>query len=481
MGAKPVLAIAPVLPVEASATAPAWYSYIAMLAIDTAALSAVYWLAVIGRYVVTPGSMRFYVELFPGISLFVLAFFIQGLYPGLLLHPADEIRRLFYCVTSVLLLFVCTTFLWHNAEWYSRSIVLITWTLGAPAVLLARYVARHFLARSGWWGVPAVVLGSGPVAQKVVRALTNRSLGVRITAVLDDFSIRPYSTALAPASSIRGPRSKAFPAVTADYAIVALPDTPSIELRQILRDYCRGFRHVLLVPDMPGICGLGMIARDLGGEVVFEVPQRLFHRSAGIAKRMLDVTLSVVALVAMSPLFVVLMLMIKLTTLGPALYGHTRYGRGGEVFSALKFRTMVQHGDQILAKYLQEHPEELKAWQRDHKLKNDPRVTRVGRLLRRCSLDELPQLWNVFRGQMSLVGPRPIEGAEIPKYGRGYDLYTRVLPGITGLWQVSGRNNTTYEERVTFDEYYVRNWSIWLDAYILIRTVKTVLSAEGAY
>jgi Undecaprenyl-phosphate galactose phosphotransferase WbaP len=478
MGAKPVLAPIPGLSVEATVTWPAWYSYLAMLAIDVVALSIVYWLAVIGRYFVTPGSVRFYVGLFPGISVFVLAFFSQGLYPGLLLHPAEEIRRIFYCVSVVFLLVMGTTFLWHNAAAYSRSIILITWTLGAPAVLVARYLGRYYLARSEWWGVPAVVLGSGPVAQKVIRVLKDRRLGLRITAVLDDFAIRAHNPALA---HVPGNRKHRAPAMVANYAIVALPDSPTIELRQILRDYCQGFRHVLLVPDMPGICSLGMTARDIGGDVIFEVPQRLFHRSAGIAKRALDLALSIVGLVILSPLFLVIVLTIKCSSPGSAFYGHTRHGRNGKAFKALKFRTMVENGDQLLEAYLEEHPEELKAWQRDQKLKNDPRVTRVGSLLRRCSLDELPQLWNVFRGEMSLVGPRPIVYAEIPKYGPGYDLYTRVLPGITGLWQVSGRNNTTYEERVIFDEYYVRNWSIWLDAYILIRTVKTVITAEGAY
>jgi len=479
MGAKPVLAPIPTPPAQASGPAPAWYSFIAMPAVDVAALSIIYWLAVIGRNIITPGSTRFYLELFPGISLFILAFFIQGLYPGVLLHPAEEIRRIFYCVSIVYLLVVSTTFLWHNAASYSRSIFLITWTLGSPAVLIARYAARHYLARSEWWGIPAVVLGSGPVAQKVVRALANRSLGVRVTAVWDDFSARTYNSTLAPVPSARVPHSKL--SLAGNYAIIALPDNPGVELRHMLQDYCRGFQHVILVPDMPGIGSLGMTARDVGGNVVFEVRQRLFHRSAGVAKRALDLALTIAGLVALAPLFLVLTLAIRLTSPGPAFYGHDRYGRDGRVFKALKFRTMVQDGDLIFERYLQEHSEELSAWQRNQKLKNDPRVTAIGRLLRRCSLDELPQLWNVLCGQMSLVGPRPIVSAEIPKYGRGFDLYTRVLPGITGLWQVSGRNNTTYEERVTFDEYYVRNWSIWLDAYILIRTVKTVLSAEGAY
>jgi len=142
---------------------------------------------------------------------------------------------------------------------------------------------------------------------------------------------------------------------------------------------------------------------------------------------------------------------------------------------------MVTNADRILADFLAAHPEFLMEWKRDHKLKNDPRVTSIGKWVRRYSLDELPQIINVILGQMSLVGPRPIVTAEIVKYGRGYSLYTRVQPGITGLWQVSGRNNTTYEERVALDEYYVHNWSIWLDAYILLRTIRTVITADGAY
>jgi Undecaprenyl-phosphate galactose phosphotransferase WbaP len=180
-------------------------------------------------------------------------------------------------------------------------------------------------------------------------------------------------------------------------------------------------------------------------------------------------------------LFALIALAIKLTSKGPVFYGHKRNGRHGKVFRALKFRTMVLDADRLLADYLVSHTELVPEWQRNQKLKNDPRITRVGKLLRRSSLDELPQLFNVLIGQMSLVGPRPIVNDEIVKYGRGYGLYQRVLPGLTGLWQVSGRNNTTYEERVAFDEHYVHNWSVWLDLYILVRTIKTVTTAEGAY
>jgi Undecaprenyl-phosphate galactose phosphotransferase WbaP len=462
MGAKTALAPSRVIPFVQEAVAPAWYTSLSMLAVDLTALSAVYWLAVIGRYLITPGSFRLYFELFPGMALFILAFCIQGLYPGVLLHPAEEIRRISHCVSTVFLLVLCTTFIWHTAEWYSRSIFLITWALGAPAVLLARCAGRRLLSRSAWWGVPAVVFGSGSAAQRVLRTLRNRRLGVRVTAVVPDGLSHP-------------------PASSAHYAIVAMAHNSELALQHIIQDYCSGYRHILLVPDLPGVCSLGISAREIGGEIGFDLPQRLFHRSAALVKRSLDLLLSIPALILLSPFFLLFSLAIRLTSHGPALYTQSRHGRDGKPFKALKFRTMLIHGDAILLEHFREHPDELAAWQRDQKLRYDPRVTAVGKWLRRCSLDELPQIFNVLLGHMSLVGPRPIVAAEVPKYGRGYGLYTRARPGITGLWQVSGRNNTTYEERVTLDEYYVRNWSIWLDAYILVRTVRAVLTAEGAY
>ena len=462
MGANPVLAPSPFIASNQYDTAPAWWTSVSVLLVDIVALSGIYWLAVLGRRLITPGDVRFYLEVFPGLALFVAAFAIHGLYPGVLLHPAEEIRRVFHCVSIVFLLVLCTTFLWHNAESYSRSIVMITWALGAPAVLLARKLARQRLSRYGWWGVPAVVFGSGASARRVLNALMNRELGVRVTAVVSGEFLHLPSTG------------------TAHYAILAEPPSKAA-LHYMIQDQCKGYRHVLLVPDLRGICSLGISARDIGGEIGFEVPQRLFHRSAGITKRALDLVLTLAGLFALLPVFLLIAAAIKLTSIGPVFYGHTRYGRDGTTFKALKFRTMFQNGESILLEHFHKNPEELAAWQRDQKLKRDPRVTSVGGWLRRYSLDELPQLCNVLLGQMSLVGPRPIVSAEVEKYGRGYDLYSRVRPGITGLWQVSGRNNTTYPERVAFDEYYVRNWSIWLDTYILVRTARAVFSAEGAY
>lgn len=179
--------------------------------------------------------------------------------------------------------------------------------------------------------------------------------------------------------------------------------------------------------------------------------------------------------------FVVISILIMLDSKGSPIYGQTRIGRGGRRFKAYKFRTMVKNADQLLHQYLDRSPELRAEWLATHKLKKDPRVTRVGAFLRKLSLDELPQFWNILVGDMSLVGPRPIVDAEIEKYGQCFELYIQVRPGLTGLWQVSGRSDTTYQRRVELDEYYIRNRSLKLDLQILWKTVFVVLRKDGAY
>jgi Undecaprenyl-phosphate galactose phosphotransferase WbaP len=202
--------------------------------------------------------------------------------------------------------------------------------------------------------------------------------------------------------------------------------------------------------------------------------------SAAVAKRFVDVIGSVVLGLVFSPLIIVIVFLMRRKA-GSVLYRHRRVGRGGQMFSCLKFRTMVPNADQALRELLESNPELQAEWVRDHKLRNDPRVTRLGRFLRRTSLDELPQLLNVLSGEMSLVGPRPVVREELLRYGRSVGTYLTVKPGITGLWQVTGRNNTDYRRRVVLDTYYVRNQNLLLDLYILAKTTGVVLGGKGAY
>jgi lipopolysaccharide/colanic/teichoic acid biosynthesis glycosyltransferase len=185
-------------------------------------------------------------------------------------------------------------------------------------------------------------------------------------------------------------------------------------------------------------------------------------------------------LILLSPLLAIIVFLIWQSDGGPVLFAHYRVGYEGKLFRCMKFRTMLRNSEEVLSDLLRNDPQARVEWERDHKLVNDPRVTRIGSFLRRSSLDELPQLLNVLRGEMNLVGPRPITVAELARYGRVRWHYLSVRPGITGLWQVSGRNNTTYEQRVALDRRYVEQRSLWLDLGILLRTMRVVAAREGA-
>jgi exopolysaccharide production protein ExoY len=201
---------------------------------------------------------------------------------------------------------------------------------------------------------------------------------------------------------------------------------------------------------------------------------------AAVMKRLVDVVGAVILGLVFFPLILVIIFLMRKGS-GSVIYRHRRIGRGGQMFSCLKFRTMIPNADQVLRDLLDSDPELMAEWVRDHKLRHDPRVTRLGRFLRRTSLDELPQLLNVLRGEMSLVGPRPVVREELLRYGRNVGTYLAAKPGITGLWQVTGRNDTDYRRRVVLDTYYVRNQNLMLDLYILAKTTGVVLGGNGAY
>ncbi len=211
------------------------------------------------------------------------------------------------------------------------------------------------------------------------------------------------------------------------------------------------------------------------------VPARTRSFSYAVLKRAMDISLIVLTAPLTVPLCLILALSVVLSSPGPVFFSHRRIGRGGIFFSMWKFRTMCENSTEVLERHLATHPEERDEWNRNHKLRHDPRVTPLGRFLRRSSLDELPQLWNVLTGRMSLVGPRPIVAAEAERYGSSFPYYLAVKPGLAGLWQASGRSTLTYDERVALDKRYAEQWSLWADLSILVRTITKVVNADGAY
>jgi Undecaprenyl-phosphate galactose phosphotransferase WbaP len=198
-------------------------------------------------------------------------------------------------------------------------------------------------------------------------------------------------------------------------------------------------------------------------------------------KKGIDFLLIMMSTIILIPIFLLIVLLLRIDSMGPIFYGHKRLGKNGTYFKAWKFRSMVQNADIILKEYIESDPKIKLEWETNFKLKNDPRITHMGKFLRKTSLDELPQLWNVLRGEMSLVGPRPIVDAEKIKYGDSYTLFSRVRPGMTGLWQISGRSDTGYDERVRLDVKYIMEWSLFLDLYIFIKTIGAITKKTGAY
>ena len=421
----------------------------------------------------------------PLLAGFTIVYAATGLYPGVGIHPVRELRGIVYANSMVYLLIMAGTFLSKTGPLYSRLAFTGAWALSIVLVTLFRNLVRTVLGRKKWWGVPVVVFGAGVAGTRLVNLLRKQpSLGLKVAAILDDDPATHTRAAGGDGPPVMGSLSLA--PLVADqfglsYAIVAMPGTGPERLGEILSRYAHRFAHFLVIPNINSPAMLWVTARDFGGILGLEISQNLLRTAPRVTKRALDLVLAILAGVILLPVFVALAILVRLTSRGPAIYTQPRIGRDRRVFRAHKFRTMVWNADELLQEHLERYPERKLEWRVNRKLRNDPRLTPVGRLLRRTSMDELPQLWNVFRGDMALVGPRPIAEDELTRYGDSMELFAKVLPGITGLWQVSGRNDTTYEERVRLDEYYVRNWSVWLDLWIVGRTVKTVISGEGAY
>jgi Undecaprenyl-phosphate galactose phosphotransferase WbaP len=407
-------------------------------------------------------DVAFYSRLWPVLFLFPCAYAMFGLYSVVGQSPADELRRLTATTSAVYAALAVTIFLLKNGESYSRATFLLAWAQTLVLVPLFRALVRALWSHKSWWGSPVVL--AGPMAPQLATMLEAQPrLGLRPVAVL---------------SGLEWDRTEVG---AARRVILALGGLSREQALDAFTRCSEIFSEVTVIPDLPGFASLWVEAFDLNGTLGLEIRQRLLQPTSRWIKRVVDLVVVVAASVLVLPLAALIAAAIKLTSRGPVLYAQIRRGRGGQPFKAWKFRSMVANADEVLVAYLRSDPKLRNEWRKTQKLLNDPRITAVGRFLRRTSLDELPQFWNIFTGEMSLVGPRPIVSEEIARYGEAYSFYKRVTPGLTGLWQVSGRNRLSYEERVALDTYYIRNWSPWLDLYILARTVTAVLFARGAY
>lgn len=427
-------------------------------------------------------SLAFYWNLWPMMFLFIAAYGLAGLYPGILISPPEEIKKTSQTTSFCFVLLAVVVFLFKGSELYSRGIFFLAWFLVLLLVPLFRGGARRICARRPWWGYPAVIFGAGKTGAMVANTFLLRPrLGVRPVAVLDD-DPRLHG------QSVHGILVRGGVETVREFgcrwsnslAILAMPGVDSARVGSIIEKHCRDFSRIIVIPDLFNISTLWINAIDFGGILGLDVAQRLLDARRQAFKRIFEVMIVLVTSPVTVPLLVFLALAIKIDNCGPVFFRQERIGRGGVPFRIWKFRTMIPEAETVIMDYLEKNPHLRQEWEVTHKLRQDPRITRIGKMLRKTSLDELPQLINVMCGDLSLVGPRPIVAEEAEKYKEVFDLYKKVRPGVTGLWQISGRSNTAYDERVDLDSYYVRNWSIWFDIYILAMTPKVVFTGHGA-
>jgi len=450
-----------------------WLVLADILAIACAGLLVVSWFSGPGRSLSTELS-GWHHWFFYGSAALMLAYYAAGGRYTSRATGKGEVRGVAVGTTGAFVLALALSLLVDRltVRFIWESIVL--WFSIGVFLCVVRETARSILLGFGRWRLRTLVVGPERLRNAMTQVLTeDRSLGVEILHWIQP----PTGTELEGRRSIQEHLRKA----DVDFVLLAGDGEATVAQKEILRDLVQ-FR-------MPfgAIQVVGSVRRFAGRR--YALPQgmalelgltRLDQAVRLRAKRACEILLALAMLVALLPLFLIFALIIRLDG-GPTFYGQVRVGRGGRPFRCLKFRSMVHNADKVLADLLARDSEAASEWARDFKLKNDPRITKLGRFLRSSSLDELPQLLNVLRGEMSFVGPRPIVEAEIERYREDIDLYYLVRPGITGLWQISGRNDVTYDERVAFDVKYVLNWSLKFDLMILLKTLPAVLKKSGAY
>ena len=443
---------------------------------DVLCVAAVWTLVVNGYY--ASGRALYvvsdYVHAWPVLVAFALINCCVGLYhgrvfsPGMPLPEVEEFRRLVLSVFASHLLFMALLVLGHFdfQEYVSRFVVVVSALLGAALVQPCRYLTRHLLAKAGLGQIPAFLVGEGPVAKQVEATFASSSYyGFRIVRTFGREEFREIAAA--------------GRALGVQHVFACYPDNRCF--RAQFKELYDAFTFVEYLPTADAFPAGGAHVIQVGGLGGLEMANQRSLRVLLLEKSILDRTLAALIFLFALPFFVVMPVLIKLTSPGPVFYKAKRLGKKGRTIHVLKFRSMYADADARLKALLDSDPALAAEFAADFKLKRDPRVTPLGRFMRKTSIDELPQLLNVFTHDMALIGPRPIVEAEVERYGRFYEIFSSVKPGITGLWQASGRSNTDYAARVALDVHYVLNWSPWMDLWIVFKTALSVLTMRGSY
>ena len=387
------------------------------------------------------------------------------------------------CVYAI---FNCVILLYiiHIAEFISRLYMGFLGIFAFLFIVLFRYIIKKLLDALQVLKEPVLLMGAGKHAALILDHIQNDiGLNYQFIGYLQNQNGNNEITKQLPCLGTFAEAASVIKKTGVRKVLVVAPELAQSQMEDIIYELQPLVSSIGFIPDMGTMPLSTMDIESLvdGHVVMFQMRNNLMNRGNRILKFAFDWCLTLVGTICIAPIFAVISIWIYIDSPGPVIFKHRRVGKDGKEFDCYKFRSMCVDADQKLKELLDGNPKARKEWEKDFKLKEDPRITKSGAFLRKTSLDELPQIFNVLKGEMSLVGPRPIIRAEVPRYGKYISDYYMVRPGITGLWQTSGRNDIDYNERIQMDTWYVRNWNIWFDIVLLWRTFKAVLAGKGAY
>ena len=394
------------------------------------------------------------------------------------------IQKLFvtscYAITAIIILL----YIARIAASTSRLFIGVFWFVSFILLVIFRYIVKKVLEKCQLLQVPVLIIGAGKTAELLVRGIKDDAgMGYKIIGLLEDNKVEQGILEKYPVLGKFTDAERVIKKYNIQHVFIAAPGLEQGKLTRLIYKVQPLVKSMGVIPNLIGVPMGGIEAESLFNEklMLLRLKNNLAKLVNRYIKTIFDYVLTITGTIAISPILIVIALWIYKDSPGPVIFKHKRIGKNGKEFNCYKFRSMCIDAKEKLEELLKNDPEAKAEWEKDFKLKNDPRITKSGAFLRKTSLDELPQIFNVLKGEMSLVGPRPIIRDEMARYGEYIGDYLMVKPGITGMWQVSGRSDTDYKQRVQLDSWYVRNWSVWLDVMLLWRTAKAVFLCKGAY
>lgn len=416
--------------------------------------------------------------------IFVLSFLFNGLYSFKTYLFWDEMKNILKASIFSLVILVSISFLWKT--YYSRFVVIGGTIIFVLFECIFRYFYRKLLYKYNLLRTNVLIIGAGKMGKIISQKIKAHKFTMyNIIGFLDDDENKQNNVingaqVLGTVKDI----DKIISKTMVDEVMIAVPTASRETLSKII-SYLEGkVRRIKFIPDTYQLITFSTQIQDFDGVMAISTSQGLLNTANRILKRVFDLFFGIIGFIIFLPLYLIIGIMIKVEDGGPILFKHTRMGKDLEEFKMYKFRTMVPNAEEKLKEMLDKDEKLREEFYKNFKLKDDPRITKIGNFLRKTSLDEFPQFINVLKGEMSIVGPRPIVKKEVDMY-YGEEMAKRIFavkPGITGMWQAHGRSDVEdYEERIALDLYYIRNWSLWLDIVIILKTIKAVLDKRGAY